>query len=205
MNGAIDASQYSILMRRYQKYMVALLAIEQLTGSTKPSQIDISFPDKNVQDEVSDPTNKDQIKDQEAEVDHILILWDQKNKSDIAKVSETVKEIVTKITKTDDGDQLCWAHLTEQLQKKKVSSKEDALYELCIEYFKLRDLSRIVNLGSEHNTTEVKTEKMHKKIDEKRINVDTLSKIIELIGSDKMEKIKNVWGIPYQEIENKKK
>ena len=32
MSGALDRAQYEILVRRYQKYMVALLGIEQLTG-----------------------------------------------------------------------------------------------------------------------------------------------------------------------------
>jgi TolA-binding protein len=32
MNGSLTAAQYDILMRRYQKYMIALLGIEQLSG-----------------------------------------------------------------------------------------------------------------------------------------------------------------------------
>ncbi|MCB1864005.1 MAG: hypothetical protein KDG50_01125 [Chromatiales bacterium] len=44
MSGALDTGKYDILMRRYQKYMVALLAIEQLTGTVKTPTI--SFDSK---------------------------------------------------------------------------------------------------------------------------------------------------------------
>ncbi|EKN9356156.1 TPA: hypothetical protein ACKP97_003923 [Pseudomonas aeruginosa] len=39
MSGAISAPQYDLLMRRFQKNTVALLAIEQLTGTIKPPPI----------------------------------------------------------------------------------------------------------------------------------------------------------------------
>ena len=42
MNGVLDRAQYVILMKRYQKYMVALLAIEQLTGSLRPPTVAIN-------------------------------------------------------------------------------------------------------------------------------------------------------------------
>jgi len=42
MNGALDSAQYDILMRRYQKYMVALLAIEQLTGALRSPAVAIT-------------------------------------------------------------------------------------------------------------------------------------------------------------------
>lgn len=42
MSGALDSAQYDILMRRYQKYMVALLAIEQLTGSLRSPAVAIN-------------------------------------------------------------------------------------------------------------------------------------------------------------------
>jgi hypothetical protein len=35
LNGAIDADSYNLQLRRYQRYMVALLAIEQLTGTQR--------------------------------------------------------------------------------------------------------------------------------------------------------------------------
>jgi hypothetical protein len=41
-NGALDKPQYSTLMRRYQKYMVALLGIEQLTGSLRTPPATVS-------------------------------------------------------------------------------------------------------------------------------------------------------------------
>ena len=42
MNGAIGATHYDLLARRYQKNMVALLAIEQLTGTVKVAPITIN-------------------------------------------------------------------------------------------------------------------------------------------------------------------
>lgn len=42
MSGALDKSEYDILMRRYQKYMVALLAIEQLTGTVRAPSVTIN-------------------------------------------------------------------------------------------------------------------------------------------------------------------
>lgn len=42
MSGALDEAQYDILMRRYQKYMVALLGIEQLTGTIKAPAVAIN-------------------------------------------------------------------------------------------------------------------------------------------------------------------
>lgn len=41
-NGAIDEAEYGILSRRFQKYMVALLAIEQLTGTVKAPPVTIA-------------------------------------------------------------------------------------------------------------------------------------------------------------------
>jgi hypothetical protein len=41
-NGALDRAQYSTLMRRYQKYMVALLGIEQLTGAVRTPPATVS-------------------------------------------------------------------------------------------------------------------------------------------------------------------
>lgn len=42
MSGALDRPQYDILMRRYQKYMVALLGIEQLTGAVRAPTVTIN-------------------------------------------------------------------------------------------------------------------------------------------------------------------
>ena len=42
MSGALDELQYQTLFRHYQKYMVALLAIEQLTGTVRPPTITIN-------------------------------------------------------------------------------------------------------------------------------------------------------------------
>ncbi|HET7730610.1 MAG TPA: hypothetical protein VFK48_11315, partial [Usitatibacter sp.] len=41
-NGALNELQYDILMRRYQKYMVALLGIEQLAGVVRSPAVTIS-------------------------------------------------------------------------------------------------------------------------------------------------------------------
>lgn len=42
MSGALDKDQYDILVRRYQKYMVALLGIEQLTGAMRSPAVTIN-------------------------------------------------------------------------------------------------------------------------------------------------------------------
>ncbi|NML15029.1 hypothetical protein [Azohydromonas caseinilytica] len=42
MSGALDTEEYSLLARRYQKYMLALLAIEQLTGVIKVPPVSIN-------------------------------------------------------------------------------------------------------------------------------------------------------------------
>lgn len=42
MSGALDKPQYEILVRRYQKYMVALLGIEQLTGAMRVPTVTIN-------------------------------------------------------------------------------------------------------------------------------------------------------------------
>ncbi|MDZ4107431.1 MAG: hypothetical protein U1D41_14975 [Nitrosomonas sp.] len=42
MSGALEKAQYDILTRRYQKYMVALLGIEQLTGTVRVPAITIN-------------------------------------------------------------------------------------------------------------------------------------------------------------------
>lgn len=42
MSGALDRAQYEILVRRYQKYMVALLGIEQLTGVVRAPTVTIN-------------------------------------------------------------------------------------------------------------------------------------------------------------------
>jgi hypothetical protein len=43
MNGAIDKNQYDLLIRRYQKQTVALLAIEQLTGTLRVPLVTINM------------------------------------------------------------------------------------------------------------------------------------------------------------------
>ena len=42
MSGALKSADYDILMRRYQKYMVALLGIEQLTGTIRAPAVTIN-------------------------------------------------------------------------------------------------------------------------------------------------------------------
>lgn len=42
LSGALDQAQYEILMRRYQKFMVALLGIEQLTGVVRVPTVTIN-------------------------------------------------------------------------------------------------------------------------------------------------------------------
>ena len=56
LNGALDAPEYAFLVRRYQKYTVALLAIEQLTGAVQPKGGVILNP--TIASATEDPTKK---------------------------------------------------------------------------------------------------------------------------------------------------
>lgn len=48
MSGALDKYQYDTLMRRYQRYMIALLGIEQLTGAMRAPSVTIQTQGKAV-------------------------------------------------------------------------------------------------------------------------------------------------------------
>lgn len=87
MNGAIDKPQYDILSRRYQKYTVALLAIEQLTGAIKAPPITI-----NTTGSADLGSKAEQIKTSIAEIDKsITSLDEQKAKLSDQASAEAIK------------------------------------------------------------------------------------------------------------------
>ena len=55
MSGVIDRTKYAFLMSRYQKNMVALLAIEQLTGAARPQPIYVNSPEITISNDTSQP------------------------------------------------------------------------------------------------------------------------------------------------------
>lgn len=97
MSGALDEYQYDTLMRRYQRYMIALLGIEQLTGAMRAPSVTIqtqgkaeaatSIADmrKNIEKIDEEIQEKTKSKDD--------LLTKQKNESDSTKQQTIQREI----------------------------------------------------------------------------------------------------------------
>ena len=144
LSGALDSSVYEIFMYRYQKYMIAALAIEQLTNAVKvppPSIVIKSSPSKSVE--------------------NVSISYHQ-SKEGIEKVAEVVRSMVDKaLDDNRDTNEMCQIYLTKQADggtaeaeenreddneakqtadrtkslvndKSKKQSKEDVLFDFCI-------------------------------------------------------------------------
>lgn len=90
MNGAIDDKEYGLLARRYQKNMVALLAIEQLTGTVKVNPITI-----NTQGSAS----MDQTIDQILEAQNRLFTKRDSINSDIVRLDKKIGEYKAQLEK----------------------------------------------------------------------------------------------------------
>jgi hypothetical protein len=91
MNGAITREQYDLLVRRYQKYTVALLAIEQLTGAVKSPPITI-----NTSGSAEVARSLSAIRSEIEAIDKEITDLEKK-KSDSATTDEEKKSIETKI------------------------------------------------------------------------------------------------------------
>jgi hypothetical protein len=85
LSGAITADQYDVLMRRYQKNTVALLAIEQLTGTVRVPPVVIAA---NNRAEVTKSLSEQRI-EREKVGDHIAAL--ETEKSEAKKASDAAK------------------------------------------------------------------------------------------------------------------
>ncbi|WP_345974596.1 hypothetical protein [Sulfurimonas sp. HSL3-7] len=87
-NGALDKAQYGIAARRYQRSMIALLAIEQLTGTVRVPPVTITT--------VGTTEVAKSISEMQAEVDTI--------QKEIDKLTEEIKQVEDTNTtgKTDD-------------------------------------------------------------------------------------------------------
>lgn len=77
MSGALDEAEYDILMRRYQKYMVALLAIEQLTGTVRVPPVTI-----NTQGSAEAARSLSQMRAEIKEIDTAIAALEEKKKAD---------------------------------------------------------------------------------------------------------------------------
>lgn len=94
MNGALSAGQYDLLMRRYQKHTVALLAVEQLTGTVRSPAVVINT-------EATGPNLEVQRYFQQkldASKKELTALEAEKKKADEAKEAEKSKELDAKIS-----------------------------------------------------------------------------------------------------------
>lgn len=76
MSGALDRAQYEILVRRYQKYMVALLGIEQLTGVVRAPTVTI-----NTQGSAEAARSIDSLKEQISAIENKISTLGAENKS----------------------------------------------------------------------------------------------------------------------------
>ena len=101
MSGALDDGNYALFMRRYERYMVALLAIEQLTGAIRPPSVGLST-------EGSASMARDIAKLQ-ARIDtidsDIEKLTTQKNALDATKDQKQIADITDQIAKKNKEKQ----------------------------------------------------------------------------------------------------
>jgi hypothetical protein len=137
MNRALDPLQYDILLRRYQKYTVALLGIEQLTGAMQAVAGTIIKPETTKPDVPKPDVPKADVP--KADTDNTSAVGTNKakqdNKVDMSAVSDAVKEIVLNILNTDDEGQLCFAYLNDV----KVND-QSPLYSICKKYLTSGDV-----------------------------------------------------------------
>ena len=156
LSGALNQAQYDILMRRYQKFMVALLGIEQLTGVVRVPTVIINTEgsaESELDSENSDLGGKKIEKDKKsiqegiksalgltakgsatAVVSDIGIL-PPRSDSHIQAVVNSVKDIVLKVVDTDDLGQVCFAYLRYGERQRTEATVDPELANICRRYF----------------------------------------------------------------------
>lgn len=173
MSGALNELQYQNLFRHYQKYMVALLAIEQLTGTVRPPTVTVSSESlaetvkliavkreelSKIEEKISSlEEENNRLKEETPEERQDEIVKKVKSNEsisamDIQSVSNTVKEIVLEILRSDDTRQVCVAFLIESRKRRdSKESKESAedvqnseTLKMCKEYLENK------HIGSTH-------------------------------------------------------
>ena len=144
MNGAIDKAEYNVLLRRNQKDMAAILAIEQLTTIAKSAAATISAatPPVSIQSSYSSAkgATKTTINTGAAASHAGTAVFSnptsvKKNGGSPAYVNydpiaKVIGEIVNDILKTDDLGQTCWAFFMSH-----PSDNVSKYYHICGKYY----------------------------------------------------------------------
>ncbi|MCI5135993.1 MAG: hypothetical protein D3920_13190 [Candidatus Electrothrix sp. AW2] len=126
MSGALDKEEYNLLTRRYQRYMVGLLAVEQLTGALRSPAVVINTDGEAKVDGETVST--------EGKTSAEKITVTSQQTGDInAVVAKVVKEIVMQVVKTDDTGSLCFSYL------KSSNSHDDPVAIFCKDVFSSRN------------------------------------------------------------------
>nr|VFK53901.1 MAG: hypothetical protein BECKTUN1418F_GA0071002_103123 [Candidatus Kentron sp. TUN]VFK55751.1 MAG: hypothetical protein BECKTUN1418E_GA0071001_103224 [Candidatus Kentron sp. TUN] len=160
MSGALEKEQYDILMRRYQRYMVALLAIEQLTKVSDSPAVKVNLKNwlahtdaviAELKKEKKGLKNDEDKDKRIEEIDGKIKILEEKKKTvkyEVAKnmgdprgnyipeknmetIAKTVERIVTNILDVDDMGQLCWTYLSKGNR-----AKEEGLERECLAYMR---------------------------------------------------------------------
>lgn len=97
MNGAIDKLQYELMSRRYQRQVVALMAIEQLTGAIKAPAVTISSDNVATASRAAQQLSKDIANTDEALKQLKAELTDKPDKPDTEK--ELLQDEIDRLTK----------------------------------------------------------------------------------------------------------
>lgn len=95
MNGALSAAQYELVARRYQRQVVVLLAVEQLTGALKAPPVTLS-----TQGLAAVSRESQKLVDELAAIDKDLATLEADKKG---KSSDEVKAIETQITEKSEN------------------------------------------------------------------------------------------------------
>lgn len=133
MSGALTAEDYTIMQRRYQANMLALLAIEQLTGTVKSSAVAIDTATAALaqgriaeltttikQEQAKTPPGDTKALEEERRTwvealtgvrSRTLLLPDSPQKAEAAeKVAQAVQEIVRSVVEQDNSGQMCFEY-----------------------------------------------------------------------------------------------
>lgn len=134
-NGAIDEAEYSIASRRHQRNMVALLAIEQLTGTVRVPPVTITTKGTSgvakSQGENSDVNTTGET--------FVVVHSTDSNKSNdqqIQTITTAVVNIFKDINEADDFGQMCLTYLLKDRKTAIVCDKNDTIYCICLDHLR---------------------------------------------------------------------